>query len=80
MATIFGLCRPSSPQNICKKINAGIYNVIFVNVMGSRLKSYSSLQLMPAVVVLSVVSLTYALYKHCYNIKIIIGDTNCISM
>jgi len=35
-----------------------VYNVLFVNVMGSHLQSYSSLKLMPAVIVLSVVSLT----------------------
>jgi len=32
MATSFGLCRPSSGQNIYKDLNAGVYNVLFVNV------------------------------------------------
>jgi len=58
MATSFGLCRPSSGQNIYKNLNADVYNVLFVNVMGSHLQSCSFLQLMPAVVVLSMVSLT----------------------
>ena len=62
MATSFGLCRLSSGQNIYKNLNAGLYNVLFVNVMGSHLQSYISLYLMPAVVVLSIVSLT----KICY--------------
>jgi len=50
MATSVGLCRPSSGQNICKNLNAGVYksgqnicknlnagvyNVLFVNIMGS---------------------------------------------
>jgi len=35
MATNFGLCRPSSGQNIYKNLNATVYNVLFVNVMGS---------------------------------------------
>jgi len=39
MATIFGLCRPSSSQNIYKKLNDGVYNVLFVNVMGSYLNT-----------------------------------------
>jgi hypothetical protein len=55
MATSFGLCRPSSGQNIYKNLNAGVHNVLFVNVMGSHSQLYSSWQLMPAVVVLSMV-------------------------
>jgi len=30
MATSFGLCRPSSGQDIYKNLNAGVYNVLFV--------------------------------------------------
>jgi len=43
MATNFGPCRPSSGQNIYKNLNVGVYNVLFVNVMGSNLQSYSTL-------------------------------------
>ena len=57
MATSFSLSRPPSGQNIYKNLNAAVYNVLSVTVMGSLLQSYSSL-LMPAVVVLSMVSLT----------------------
>ena len=39
MATGFGLCRPSSGQNIYKNLNGGVYSVLFVNVMGSHLQS-----------------------------------------
>jgi len=45
MATSFSLCRPSSGQNNYKNLNAGLYNALFVKVMGSHLKSYSSLEL-----------------------------------
>jgi len=34
MATSFDLYRPSSGQNIYKSLNAGVYNVLFVIVMG----------------------------------------------
>jgi len=37
--TSFGLCRPSSGQNIYKNLNGGVYNVLLVNVMGSHLQS-----------------------------------------
>jgi len=43
VATSFSLGRPSSGQNIYKNLNAGVYNVLFVNVMGSYLQLYSSL-------------------------------------
>ena len=33
MATSFGLCRLSLGQNIYKKLNAGVYIALFVNVM-----------------------------------------------
>jgi len=69
MATSFILCRPSSGQNIYKNSNATVYNVLFTNVMGSHLQLYSSLQLMSAVVVLSVVSSTQILY--IYIVKIL---------
>jgi len=39
MATSFGLCRPPSGQNIYKNLNAGVYNALFVNVMGSNLNT-----------------------------------------
>jgi hypothetical protein len=52
MATSFRICRPSPVQNIYKILNAGVYNVLFVNVMGSHLQLYGSLQLMAAIVVL----------------------------
>jgi len=44
MATSFGLCRPSSGQNIHKHLNAGEYGVLFVSVMGSHLQSYRDVQ------------------------------------
>ena len=43
MATSFDLRRPSSGQNIYKNLNAGVYSVLLVSVMGSHLQSYSSL-------------------------------------
>jgi len=43
MATSLGVFRSSSGQNIYKNISAGVYNVLFVNVMGSLLQSYGSL-------------------------------------
>jgi len=43
VATSFGLRRPLSGQNIYKNLNAGVYNVLFVSVMGSHLQSHSSL-------------------------------------
>jgi len=60
--TSFGLGRPVSGQNMYKNINAGVYSVLFVNVMVSHLQLCSSLQLMPAAVVLPVVSLTNIVY------------------
>ena len=45
LMTSFGLWRPSSDQNNYKNLNIGVYNVLFVNVMGSHLQWYSSLQL-----------------------------------
>jgi hypothetical protein len=33
MVTSFGICRPSSGQNIYKNLNAGVYKVVFVNVI-----------------------------------------------
>jgi len=33
MATSFGLGRPPSSQNIYNNLNAGVNNVLFVNVM-----------------------------------------------
>jgi len=41
LATIFGLGRPSSGQNIYKNFNAAVYNVLFVKAMGSHLQSCS---------------------------------------
>jgi hypothetical protein len=75
LATSFGLGRPSSGQNIYKNFIASAYNVLSVNVMGSHLQMYSSLYLMPAVVVLSVVSVTDIVHIYCYNIKV--DGTNC---
>jgi len=49
MATSFELCMPSSGENNYINLNA---SALLVNVMGSHLLSYSSSQLMPAVVVL----------------------------
>jgi len=43
MATSFGLGRQSSDQNVYTDLNAGEYDVLFVNVMGSHLQLYSSL-------------------------------------
>jgi len=43
MATSFGLYRPSSGQNIYKNLNVGVYNVLFVSVVGSHLQLHSSL-------------------------------------
>jgi hypothetical protein len=43
LATSYGLGRPSSGQNIHKNLNTSLHNVLFVNVMGSHLQSYSSL-------------------------------------
>jgi len=37
MATSFGLCRPSSGQNIYKNLNAGVYNILFMSVTGFHL-------------------------------------------
>jgi len=37
MTTSFGLCGPSSGQDIYKNLNAGLYNVLLVNVMGFHL-------------------------------------------
>jgi hypothetical protein len=39
MATSFGRCRPSSGQNIYKNLNAGAYNVLFINVVGYHLNT-----------------------------------------
>jgi len=52
--TSCGLGRPSSGQNNYKNLNAHIYNVLFVSVMGSHLQSYR----MPVVVVLSMYTRT----------------------
>jgi hypothetical protein len=68
MEISFGLCRLSSGQNIYKNLNAGLYNVLFVNVMESHLQSYISLYLMSAVVVLSIVSLTKICYMYIVKI------------
>jgi len=43
VATSFDLCRPSSDQNIYEKLKASLYDLLFVNDMGSHLQSYSSL-------------------------------------
>jgi len=42
VATSFGLRRPSC-QNIYKNLKAGVYNVLFVSVMGYHSQSYNSL-------------------------------------
>jgi hypothetical protein len=39
LAISFGLGRPLSGQNIYKNVNASVYKVLFVNVMGSHLQS-----------------------------------------
>ena len=72
MVTSFGLCRPSSGQNIYRNLNAAVYNVLFVNVMGSHLQSIVLCRSMPAVVLLSAVSLTQILYltQYCAGDKI----------
>jgi hypothetical protein len=46
VAASFGLGRPPSAQNIYQNLNAAVYNVWFVNDMGSHLQSYNSLQLL----------------------------------
>jgi len=38
MATSFSICRSSSGQNIYKNLNAGVYNVLFMSVMGYHLQ------------------------------------------
>jgi hypothetical protein len=43
MATSFRLCRPSPGQNIYKSLNAGLHNVLFVNVMKFHLPLYGPL-------------------------------------
>jgi hypothetical protein len=58
MATIFNLRRPLSCQNNYKNVNVALYNILFVSVIGSHLQSYSSILLMPAVVMLSMAMLT----------------------
>ena len=60
----FGLRKPSSGQNIYKNLNSGVYSVLFVSVMGSHLLSYSSLELMPAVVVYTPSPCNFAQYTY----------------
>jgi len=59
VATSFGLCRPSSGQNVLIKTKMPLYTMYCSSVSWDPIYSRTALyQLMPAVVVLSVVSLT----------------------